>query len=399
MITTESFFERPRSWSLIKYKILDYYLSQYFPKVNQQYKAPAYVADLFAGRGKFEDGSVGSPLIIARHAYKYQQLLGFRNRVILSEIIEEDRKVLLNNMEEYIQNKVVTVIPGEATDVGKFLLAEIPASRPLFIFLDPFGIKGLSMELLLQVFERAKRGSTELLINFNYRAVQRLSGICKNLASKSDTLRKQALTIKSIVDDSLNGDWWFKIMTSESIPEDKKLDTIMENYLNNFRSVFQWIGLVPVTSFRDKKDIKYYLIFASQSQIAIELMNDVTIRARKEALLDEIKEENIDTLFQGNNPNEFIKNTSQKDIEGLSEIIFKETLIMVNQGIGTSEKITDVSFTRPDIRARLLKWQFARFTKSEYNDAIKKLLIDGKFVSENNSIQISDERKIKIIHS
>ena len=92
MITADSFFERPRSWSLIKYKILKNYLLEYFPKVNQKYRSPAIVADLFAGKGKFDDGSDGSPMIIANLARVYRQKLGFNNRVVLSEINDEDRE-------------------------------------------------------------------------------------------------------------------------------------------------------------------------------------------------------------------------------------------------------------------------------------------------------------------
>jgi three-Cys-motif partner protein len=398
VITTESFFERPRSWSLIKYKILDKYLAQYLPKVNQFYRSPAFIADLFAGKGKFDDGSPGSPIIIARHAYNYRQKLGFNNKVILSEIIEDDRNVLIENMKEYIGNKIVTVVPGEATDVGKYLISEIPASMPLFIFLDPFGIKGLSMNLLMQIFERAKEGSTEVLINFNYRAFQRLSGICRNLNSKNAILNKQAHKIKSIVDSSLNGDWWLSIMNSDKSSEYEKFKLIMSNYLSPFHQVFSWVGVLPVVDPKEKQDVKYYLIFASKSQVAIELMNDVTIKAQEEVTLEEIRERNLNTLFNSSNPEEFLHSVSERDIEELGENILAEITTKAVSIVGTYGNISSVQFTRSEIRGMMLKKEFARFTKSQYNEAVKKLISTGILSIDNDSAKNVDDRTIRISH-
>ncbi len=395
MIKSDDFFDRQRSWSLIKYKILDKYLSQYFPKVNQRYRTGAYVADLFAGRGRFEDGTDGSPLIIAKHAHTYEQKLGYKNKVILSEIIDEDRKILKDNLDEYIKNEIVEVIPGGAVDVGNYLLSVIPPSTPLFIFLDPFGIKGLSMKLLLQVFQRATAESTELLINFNYKALKRLAGICRNLGSGNPILNDQALLIKSIVDEALNGGWWLEIMNSGNLDDDQKLDSIMNKYLDFFRNFFRWIAVHPVTTLREK-EVKYFLIFASQSQVAIELMNDVAIQARKDVLLEEIKEEYTGSLFENTDPEEFTTRTTDEDIQELSERMHKAAEWLVSNEISAGRNRDDVFFMRPQLRALFLRKYFGRFTNSEYNEAIRRLLISGKLLAENGRNRISDTIRIRI---
>ncbi len=397
MITSDSFFERPRSWSLIKYKILKNYLLEYFPKVNQKYRSPAIVADLFAGKGKFDDGSDGSPMIIANLARIYRQKLGFNNRVVLAEINDEDREQLKNNLHEFIDQGIVNVIPGEAADVGLFLLKNLPQQIPLFMFLDPFGIKGLSMRLLLQVFQRAKKGSTELLINFNHRAIPRLTGICKNLHSKNDTLRKQAETITSIVTDSLGGNWWLDIMNSESIPDDDKPQIIQSKYLESFREIFQWLGVLPVTTGLKGEEVKYFLIFASQSQIAIEIMNDVMIKAKRELMLEEIRCKNVDTLFENNEPSEFLYSGMQPDIEALPQLMLQEAFRIANERCKSEDNPYSIQMKRPELRKRFIESQFARFTKSEYNEAIKKLLETGDLITENGSVRISDEKFVKLV--
>ena len=65
MGTTDSFFEKKHEWSMLKDQILDYYLTPYLGKILSTGR-PTRIADCFAGKGRFDDGSDGSPLIIAR---------------------------------------------------------------------------------------------------------------------------------------------------------------------------------------------------------------------------------------------------------------------------------------------------------------------------------------------
>ncbi len=190
MITGDEFFQAPRDWSFLKYKILSCYFSQYFPKVNQAYHSGAVVADLFAGRGRFDNGREGSPLIIAEQAKKYTDRLGYKNVVVLAEKNPSDREVLTQNMKGFIDDKTAVVLAGDANDAGTMVINAIKPGVPLFLFLDPFGIKGLSLDLLGRAFQRAKQDSTELLINFNPSGLSRLAGVCKNLESSDAIVRK-----------------------------------------------------------------------------------------------------------------------------------------------------------------------------------------------------------------
>src|SRR5688572_4838381 len=58
------FFREKREWSKRKDNLLEKYLPQYLPKVAHAVHRPILVVEGFAGPGKFEDGSLGSPLII-----------------------------------------------------------------------------------------------------------------------------------------------------------------------------------------------------------------------------------------------------------------------------------------------------------------------------------------------
>ena len=56
------FFKEKKKWSITKDRILGKYLVPYFQKL-MCYGRPICYVDCFAGKGKFDDGQDGSPLI------------------------------------------------------------------------------------------------------------------------------------------------------------------------------------------------------------------------------------------------------------------------------------------------------------------------------------------------
>jgi len=56
------FFEKKRIWSEVKDELLGCYLVPYFSKILNL-GIPILYIDCFAGKGKFEDGKNGSPLV------------------------------------------------------------------------------------------------------------------------------------------------------------------------------------------------------------------------------------------------------------------------------------------------------------------------------------------------
>ena len=390
MITTDEFFESPRSWSLLKYRVLDGYLAAYFPKVNQAYLRPAVAADLFAGRGRFEDGTEGSPLIIARHAKYWGEKLRYRNQVVLAEVKAEDREILVENMKDFINEGIAVIIPGDALDVGQVLLERIKPGVPLFVFLDPFGLKGLSMKLLMEIFRRAKQESTEVLINFNHRAIARRLGVCRKVNDPRHQIRKLAETTIEFTNDILGGSWWQAIMNDTSVSEDARVELIRKKYVNIYASNFPHIGTMPVTQGLPGESVKYFLIFASRSQVAFELMNDVMKKAWFQFMLEVINEQNVGTLFQDSTPQQFATSETATKLEALAEEVFEEAVRLVRTQAPYYRKISDIPLRRREVRIGLISRQFARYTCSEYNDAIKMLLQKGRLVAPDNRVRISD---------
>jgi len=90
---SDDFFKQKRAWSEYKDFILDYYLTPYIAKVKNL-RRPILIVDCCAGPGKFDDGSEGSPLIIARHIAENNQK-GVR---IKGLFLEKNRKYY-NNLQ------------------------------------------------------------------------------------------------------------------------------------------------------------------------------------------------------------------------------------------------------------------------------------------------------------
>ena len=396
MLKPDEFFEAPRSWSILKYKILDKYLSQYFPKVNQKYMSPAVVADLFAGKGKFDDGSEGSATIISKHAKRYKDRLGYSNQVVLSDQDPRNCAELSINLKEYVDENIVRIIPGDATDVGQLLLGAIKPGVPLFVLLDPCGIKGLSMDLLLQIFKRAKADSTEVLINFNHRAIYRLAGICKNINSKNVTEKRQAVSIMKIFSQTFGGDWWLQIIMDEQLPEKLKAQKLQEQYIAILRDNFKWIGFLPVTRGMPDESVKYYLVFASQSAVAFELMNDVMKKSWDEMIKEIINKQNVGTLFEGEDASRFVPVRFRIQIGVMAQMVLNEIRAIVKSEASYVGNPYNVIVHRPQLRYQLISRRFGRYTSSEYNEAVKILLQKGIIVAETEKARISDPIGFKL---
>ena len=56
------FFVEKKAWSVVKDELLGCYFMLYVSKILHTYRPLVYV-DCFAGKGKFDDGNPGSPLI------------------------------------------------------------------------------------------------------------------------------------------------------------------------------------------------------------------------------------------------------------------------------------------------------------------------------------------------
>ncbi|MCB7130319.1 MAG: three-Cys-motif partner protein TcmP, partial [Candidatus Brocadiales bacterium] len=202
---TNSFFRGKRPWSNIKDQVLGSYMPPYLSKVAKLNK-PILIVDAFAGPGKFEDSSPGSPLIICQAAEKHardQYLAIFVNRE------KEDHEKLSSVLRAFIDQEKVISIYGPAES----LLAEVHqilTDQTVFLYIDPFGLKGCEFSLLEPFIMRDKVHSTEIVINLSVPTIHRLAA-CKAVAAGRKDL-KQIRGFNRRLTQVLGGDYWQEIM-------------------------------------------------------------------------------------------------------------------------------------------------------------------------------------------
>ena len=164
------FFKEKKEWSEIKDSLLECYLTPYFQKVLRTYKPICYV-DCFAGKGKFDDGKDGSPLIAMKCIYDSIRTSRLDENQLQNAI--SPYFIELNHGADLRDNlRLAPAFPGryEVID-GRFEdnICDILSARKgenVFLYIDPYGIKALDSNLFDKILSYDFR-SFEMLINFN----------------------------------------------------------------------------------------------------------------------------------------------------------------------------------------------------------------------------------------
>jgi len=175
------FFQSKKPWSRYKDMILAHYLTPYLFKVSSLGK-PVVVVDCFAGPGRFEDGTDGSPLLIS----KAVRQIAKKGKAVSALFIEEKRKYfqrLQESLKDYqeICRTVHGSFEGSAREI-----AGMGRSNTVFVYIDPYGIKPLRFDVLAGIYANIARGSSiEVLLNFNASSLVR-NGLAALKCSQQD---------------------------------------------------------------------------------------------------------------------------------------------------------------------------------------------------------------------
>ncbi|MGW9613297.1 three-Cys-motif partner protein TcmP [Streptomyces diastaticus] len=201
---TSPFFVSKKAAAVLKHAILDKYVVPFASKVGK-YAPDGRVVylDGYAGPGRYDDGTPGSPALILESA---AAIADFRK--LDCYFIEKNRKNF-QSLSQLVaeargQGLAAHALQGRVERHLDHVL-EAAQGSPLFAFLDPFGL-GITFEALTErIFgsRRASRQPTEVLLNFNANAVRRIGGL---LTSRRDTPGKPA-TLRAL-DVACGGDWW-----------------------------------------------------------------------------------------------------------------------------------------------------------------------------------------------
>ena len=284
------FFKEKKIWSEIKDSLLGCYIKPYMQKIIFTRRPILYI-DCFSGKGRFDDGKPGSPVIVLEIINECLQNTNIVKPVVKTCFIELNHASdLEKNIAKY---KNVTVISGKYEDNIELQLKN-KSSHNVFLYIDPYGIKALQFSLFKKL-ANMDLNSFELLINMNSFGFIREACHALNIKfdiDVSDDIIEYEPTIllpsKNAVQDLNNiagGDYWISIINEY---KQSKIDgyeaeiKFSEEYCKRLMQVFNYVLNMPIRLKRGQRP-KYRMIHATNHEEGCILMND-NICKRWEAL-------------------------------------------------------------------------------------------------------------------
>jgi len=271
-----SFFDGKRPWSRIKDRVLGTYLPPYLRKI-QRLQRPIVIVDCFAGRGAFSDGSPGSPLIICQQIKKHAP-----ERAIAYFVNKRPahHASLSRTLRGFIDTGIAHPILGQ----GETFLSDLTArlqDQTVFVYLDPFGIKGCNFNATKCLLQRNASTSSEILMTLSMPVLHRLAA--------REGGHAIVARFHAVLDAVLGEVAWRDIMYDSSLSPAQKEEGVIKAYCEQLRRYVNYACACPVRD-RDDSRVKYYIVFASRHSHALLLMNDIMLNAYQDHTFPQVRE-------------------------------------------------------------------------------------------------------------
>jgi three-Cys-motif partner protein len=286
------FFESKKAAAILKHAILKRYIQPFASKTGS--RSPDHrvaFIDGYAGEGRYEDGSQGSPALLMSRA---KHLAPER---ILECYFIEGHKATYARLCEMVDREgkgvSVAVIHGNAESALLSLMPKV-CNIPVFVFLDPFGLM-IPFDTAVKVFERPMgygAPATEMLLNFNAGALRRIAGHLTSPTPIEATLAR--------LDNVCGGDWWRAIWLENAEDKDKAEAAVVKEYAKRFAAAAK-CGGYWTTDVRNRGHHKpvYYLIFLTRHLDGMDVFGEALSAGLEEWRKAVYEVENKDSLFEG----------------------------------------------------------------------------------------------------
>lgn len=307
----KDFFKAKNLWSEIKDQLLGCYLTPYFQKVLMT-NQPIFYVDCFAGKGKFDDGKPGSPVIAL------QARDGCLGKTTTQRGKIDTCFIDLNYAQELNANIAAFnnsfgyphVVSGKYEDKIEGILSSKRGVN-VFLYLDPYGIKALDSTL----FDRFKTfgfRTFEMLINFNsfgfFRDACRVMRVdykndealrdLDDLVEYEPTHVSASQQSEDLLINIAGGDYWKAIVSDyqagriNGYQAEKRLST---EYKQRLRQRFGYVLDMPIRLKAGQRP-KYRMIHVCDHEDGCFLMAQ-NMQKRKDELFINIQQGGQPTLF------------------------------------------------------------------------------------------------------
>ncbi len=360
------FFKGKRPWSKIKDKVLQGYMPAYLRKVAKLRK-PILLIDGYAGPGVYEeDQEIGSPIIMCGAAEKYAPN---QYKAIFVNHNKKHHERLKKALSEQNWFSNAKPILGDASTLLEEIASQL-YNQTVFIYLDPFGLKGCEFATLEPFLSRNKLYSTEIVLNVSMPITHRLAAVN---AVKEHGITPRIASYHKTMTKVFGGDYWKDIyFSSSSLEAHEKERLLLQEYRNRIAQYLPFTGSCPVREDSGSR-IKYFITFASRHADAMLLMNDEMCKA----YFGQMHEADFSgTLFE---------KLDWKDMRTRANL---EKLII-------QKVTTNPGSKRQEIWLEIVREHFMQFTSSEYKRSVDNLVKNQKINVEYTSTRrLNDHCKL-----
>ena len=347
---TDNFFEGKRPWSRIKDEVLDNYMQPYLAKLNSK-GPPILLIDGYAGPGTFEDGSIGSPLIMCKQ--------GERNaKGNYKAVFVNNKKKYHDQLRKSLQERGLSAVADARYGDTRDVLQDIPSvlgNRSVFLYLDPFGPTGCDFALLEPFLKRDSKFSTEIMLTLNMPGMPRLAA--PKRSDEDETIKGNRLRLTGI----FGGEYWKDILLQLGDVSNETRDfQLIEAYTQKLAQYLRYTRFCPVRE-RSSGRIKYFIVFASNHKDSLILLNGIATKAYFAGMH---RADLGDGLWGETDWREM------RNIQDLDEVV----LNTVSKHSGE---------TRKAIWFYIVSEHFMRYLEPEYLASVKRLFKKNKLVTPN----------------
>jgi three-Cys-motif partner protein len=170
---TRGFFEETKEQSLVKSAIVSKYFWAWskviMPQVKSTSKKIAYI-DLFAGPGRYKDGTQSTPLLVLQRAISDPDMRNMLLTVFNDKDDDNSRSLekAISELPGVDKLKYKPRVMNEEVGTEMVKMFEDMRLIPTLFFVDPWGYKGLSLQLVNAVI---KDWACECIFFFNYNRI------------------------------------------------------------------------------------------------------------------------------------------------------------------------------------------------------------------------------------
>ena len=257
---------------------------------KQKWAEEIFIIDCFAGRGNYdlknEKGNVdGSPLIAVKIAKEFQEKFNaqkqknkqcFKIRCIFIENNKKNIDYLSNLLKPYFTDIDIKIIKGDFNNVIKNVINNI-GNKPALFFVDPFGIKTLKKDSVQSII--LKKGAKDILLNYIQEGVERIEGLAKKRFTEHKELTmKEIKTIKNLYDFMGHLKC---IGKNEKVILKMYVEEVLKGNNVNVKNKDRLDVIAFGMPYPHKRDVIYYLLFASRNKAAINIVRNVYASCKK----------------------------------------------------------------------------------------------------------------------